>query len=67
MVVQFTPAIVTHVSVSFQRLLDKLSETCNIFGLIISTSKTVVMQQGVDQVSDFYLNGELIENVEKFC
>ena len=60
-------AIVTHDPVSLQRLLNKLSEACNVFGLTISTSKTVVMQQGVDHIRDFYLNGELIENVDKFC
>ena len=32
-------AIVTHDPVSLQRLLNKLSEACNIFGLTISTRK----------------------------
>ena len=60
-------AIVAHDPVSLQRVLNKQAEACKIFGLEISTAKTVVMQQGVDQMSDFYLNDQLIENVEKFC
>ena len=58
---------VAHDPVSLQRLLGKLAEACKIFGLEIITSKTVIMQQGVDQMKDFYLNDQLEENVEKFC
>ena len=60
-------ALVTHDPVALQRLLNKLSEACQIFGLSISAAKTVVLQQGVNQMRDFYLYDQLIGNVDKFC
>ena len=58
---------VAHTSMGLQRILNAFSDACRIFGLTISTDKTVVMQQGVQVLSDFYLDGVKLQNVREFC
>lgn len=60
-------AFVSHNAVSLQEMLNKFSEACSAFGLTVSSEKTVVLQQGVDLKSDFYINGNKLLEVDQFC
>ena len=59
-------AIVAHSANDLQNLLDRFSQACDDFGLTISKKKTKVINQGVRNAPSFTINGEPIENVEKF-
>lgn len=59
-------AIVAHSVGDLQNLLDRFSQACSDFGLTISKKKTKILSQGVPNAPSFTIEGEAIDNVEKF-
>lgn len=55
-------ALVSHSAGGLQRLLNKFSAACSEFAMVISTKKTVVMQQG--DPSPIMVSGQELESVE---
>ena len=59
-------AIAAHSEIELQRLIDRLSEACDLFGLTISVKKTEVIGQGTDSTPAIKLGDESLKTVDKF-
>ena len=59
-------AIATHSEMELQRLVDCLTEACNLFGLTISVKKTEVLGQGTNLPPEVKLGGKSLKTVDKF-
>ena len=59
-------AIETHNEIELQRLVERLAEAYDLFGLTISVKKTEVVGQVTDSPPDIKLGGESLKRVDKF-
>ena len=59
-------AIATHSEIELHRLVDRLAEACELFGLTISVKKTEVIGQGTNSPPEIKLGGECLKTVDKF-
>lgn len=59
-------AIASHHQQGLQRLMDKFSDSCDLFGLTISQKKTQVMSQATPDPPIIKVNGEELEVVHQF-
>ncbi|XP_064414811.1 zinc-binding protein A33-like [Latimeria chalumnae] len=48
-------------------MMNKFSDACTKFGMVISIKKTVVMSQGTNISPKIYVNNEALDNVDHFC
>ena len=65
-VVVIVVAIATHSELELQRLVDRLAESCHLFGLAISVKKTEVIGQGITSSSEINCGGESLKTGAKF-
>uniref|UniRef100_H3AFC1 Reverse transcriptase domain-containing protein n=1 Tax=Latimeria chalumnae TaxID=7897 RepID=H3AFC1_LATCH len=50
-----------------QNMMNKFSDACTKFGMVISINKTVVMSQSTNISPKIYVNKEALDNVDHFC
>uniref|UniRef100_H3A800 Reverse transcriptase domain-containing protein n=1 Tax=Latimeria chalumnae TaxID=7897 RepID=H3A800_LATCH len=60
-------AFVSNSPDELQNMMNKFSDACTEFGLVISIKKTVVMSQGTNISPKIYVNNEALDNVDHFC
>ena len=59
-------AVTSHTEQELQRLIDRFSQACKDFGLIISLKKTNVLSQDVDTPPAIYIDDHQLEVVHQF-
>uniref|UniRef100_H3ASM9 Reverse transcriptase domain-containing protein n=1 Tax=Latimeria chalumnae TaxID=7897 RepID=H3ASM9_LATCH len=60
-------AFVSNSPDELQNMMNKFSDACTKFGMVISIKKTVVMSQGTNISPKIYVNNEALDNVDHFC
>uniref|UniRef100_H3ASA6 Reverse transcriptase domain-containing protein n=1 Tax=Latimeria chalumnae TaxID=7897 RepID=H3ASA6_LATCH len=50
-----------------QNMMNKFSDACTKFSMVISIKKTVVTSQGTNISPKIYVNNEALDNVDHFC
>ena len=59
-------ALTAHREQDLQRIMNSLATACDLFSLTISIKKTEVLFQGIGESPSIILNGQPLNNVEKF-
>ena len=59
-------AIATHSETELQRLVDRLVEDCDLFGVTLSIKKTEVIGQGTSSPPEIKLGSESQKTVDRF-